>query len=328
MSLEGQAIVQGLHNRVNTQTFSWAQFGAQSYLGYKDAYDRQTTILETVKKSTELSNERCWMVFTVLFTMMSAGGSLVTESLGEWAGRLLEPPKMAPDIADELFHKTVDLMSDNLKDRIKDSMLGTRAEGGGESSPWKPVVDDPSTYDGKMRDMLDGLAAEIMKVMDDLVSKSASWSVSDATAFVSRFEASCPYLTDLPVLGDQFKAAVAKTAETAMWIEWADARDKGWWEKDDRDFDGNALVLFDPVLTELTTRLGVPENDITSMRRLGSTLHNEPAKVLDMLKLIEWAKRNKAHKARTWTNAQLARAHLRLAPQVRTQDQLQCYREP
>jgi len=113
------------------------------------------------------------------------------------------------------------------------------------------VVDDPSTYDGKMRDMLNGLAAEIMKVMDDLLSKSASWSVSDATAFVSRFESSCP-----PHVG------------------------------------------------------------------------NRREKVLDMLKLIEWAKRNKAHKARTWTNAQLARAHQLLAPQVRTQDQLQCYREP
>jgi hypothetical protein len=60
-----------------------------------------------------------------------------------------------------------------------------------------------------------------------------------------------------------------------------------------------------------------------SIRRVGGTYYNQGERVLDMLKLIDWAKRHKAQKARTWTNAEWARAHQLLAPRVRTQDQLQ-----
>jgi len=327
MSLEAQGIMQQLRNRVDTKSHGWAAFRAASVLGYIDAYHTQTGVLDVVKKNTELSNERCWMVFTMLFTIMSAGGSVVTASLGEWAGRLLEPAEKAPDLADELFHKTVDLMTDNAKDKIKGSLVEKQAESGGESRPWEPVVDDPETYDKKMELMLEKLAEEILGGLDDLVSKSASWSTLDATAFVSEFEASCPYITDLPQdTGKVFTKSVARSAELAMWTEWAAARDQAWWEEDDHDSDGNGLALFDPVLDRLTD-LGVPLNDVTSTQRVGGTYYNQAARVLDMLKLIDWAKRQKAHKAKIWTKAELERAHQLLAPHVRTQDQLQCYRE-
>jgi len=330
MSLEAQATMQGLRNRVDTKSHGWTAFKASSFLGYKAAYDAQKKALDDAKMNIELSNERCWMVFTALFTIMSAGSSVVTESLGEWVGRLLEPAEKAPNLADELYHKTVDMMSDNAKEKIKDSIIEKRAEGASETRPWEPVVDDPETYEGKMETMLEQLAVEILGPLDDLVAKSALWSSNDASAFVLEFETSCPYVTDLPRdVGKGLEREVRKTAESAMWIEWALSRDQAWWSKQDIDGarSGNQMALLDPILDRLEW-LGVPLNDVTTVQRVGSTFGNRGRRVLDMLKFVDWANRHKTHKARTWTKPQLAKAYQALAPQMRTQDQLQCYREP
>jgi len=139
---------------------------------------------------------------------------------------------------------------------------------------------------------------------------------------------SCPYMSALPRnMGQVFSNKVQFTAEWAMWVEWALVRDQGWWKKENKEIGiGNEMVLWDPVLDRLRD-LNVPVNEVASMQRVGGTYYNEAHRVLDMVKLIDWAKRTKPVPAKEWKRLELMKAHQLLVPHIHTQDQMRCYRQ-
>ena len=326
MSQDAINIMQKLRNRADTKSRGWTAFKDSTVQGYEGAYHNHLDALKDVKKNIELDKERCWMVFTLFWTVNMAGATVVASALGDWAGRLLEgdDESKSIELAAELFDETRDGFSDITKDLIKHSKFDDKAERAKESRPWEPVVDDPFKYYLKIEKSLATLEGQVLSVLDDLVDRAKSWSAEDAEAVSLEFEASCPYMTLLPNdTGPKFVAAVQNAAEWTMWVEWGLARDVAWWREHNSDVSGNEMAMYDPMLDRLF-QLGVSLRDVTRWDRVGSTVYNQDARVLDMMKFIEWAKNNKATRQKTWTRADLAKAHQLFGPQVHTQDQLRC----
>ena len=92
MSQEARDIMQGLRNRVDTQSHGWTAFKAASTLAYINAYNIHKGALGEVKDKYQLEFERCWAVFTMLFGVvsMAAGAALKEAGLAQWFGRLVE----------------------------------------------------------------------------------------------------------------------------------------------------------------------------------------------------------------------------------------------
>jgi hypothetical protein len=327
MSDKAKWIIQELRNRVDTQSHGWAAFKDASTIGYLDAYNNHKEALSAVDENLKLDNKRCWMVFTLFWTVGFAGLAPVGESLGEWAGRLIEDAEKAEDVASELFDKTRDLMSEDAKDLIKESLFEDKAEKGKKEHPWEPVADSPEKYQARMGLMLDKLAQQILKPLDQLITRAESWESWEAEAWAKEFEASCPYMTDLPDdLETTFQGNVQETAEWTMWVEWALVRDQPWWKKyNERVSDGNGMLPYQPILQRLE-ELHVPLNEVSTVTRVGDGFFNRGFRVLDMDKFINWARRNKPIRS-SLTKEQLRKAHDLLVPQLHAQDQFVCRKQ-
>lgn len=85
------------------------------------------------------------------------------------------------------------------------------------------------------------------------------------------------------------------------------------------------MVAWDPVLDRLFA-LHVPPGDVSTMERVGNTFGNRSQRVLDMVKFIEWAKRNVPRKpSDPLTPSELELARRLLGTQFRAKSQLQSH---
>jgi hypothetical protein len=328
MSQEARDIMQELRNKVDTQSHGWTAFKAASTLAYINAYKIHKGALGEVKDKYQLEFERCWAVFTMLFSVISMGtGAAIAEAgLALWAGRLLEDIKNGPVLAGEMFDKTLENMVEQIgdkgKDLIKDSQLEKMALRAEDSRRWEPVSDDPLTYEKKMELMLEQVARQILGALDELVRRAGmSWSKGDAEMWADAFLESCPYMTDLPKdLGQSFMDNVQSNAERLMWIEWALSRNKDDWRKFNKGILSATEMdrMWGGVLERLIA-LHVPLGEVTTVGRVGGTMFNRAVRVLDMVKFIEWAQRN-----RPMTAWELRAAHMLFLPHLRVKDQLRC----
>jgi hypothetical protein len=290
MARDAADVIQDLFNDAVAQAELWRAYAATCSLGYNRAYKSHKDALDLVKKQMELDQlmlEAIWGVFI----------GVIGKVASAWLGRLLEPAEKMEGLASEIFNKTVETMEDTARDKawdiFKDSAAKQLAEKSDEDRPWEPVGIDPSTYAEQMRKSIALLANHIEKGIIDLKSRVQNWPPESAAFFAREFKRSCPYFADLPTDKD-FEDKMARQGELGMWIRWALDRDEGWWRRNDNDTRSVYLrVVMEPILGRLVDKLGVPLGEVSSVVVYGSTVLPRRFPALDMLKFIQWAKRNK-----------------------------------
>ena len=102
------------------------------------------------------------------------------------------------------------------------------------SSPYEPVGPDKFDFYLKKKEEFDECFARFDKLTDDLRQQANNerWPIEVGWAIYNGFLSGCPALRDKP---DPDKApdpeTVKRAAEICMWVQWAQARDWPWWDK-------------------------------------------------------------------------------------------------
>jgi hypothetical protein len=309
MSQEARNVMDDLSKSVELQHSFWMIFKGLSALGYQAAYDKHSGALKKTREAVELDDKRFLQLFSLIWTITIFGLDpllgAAQAGLGSWIGKLVgvqveaagkTATEASEDLVGEFFKKTYDTLTEKGKELVKDTLFEKESDG---SRQWEPFADKPDTYERKMDVMLWRLKAQIQANLNPLVTRAEhSWSRAEAEIFSYSFQRSCPYFTDLPDdLSDAFGAKVQVVSELMMWVAWARAQDEKWWRDQPRD-DGNRMLNWDHVLDRLLA-LHVPPLDVMSYYRVGDAFLNRGAQLLDVVKFIEWAKRNEPQKVYT-----------------------------
>lgn len=285
-------LLQDVRNRVDTAQTGWTAFKASSMLKYDVAYKLHSGALSAVKETLTNDSERLWLVLNIVLAGALAG----------WVPRLLSPVGNRIDaLTDGWAKDALKEINGEAQELIQDSILGQmKNRGNSTNDAYEAVVESTLIYGTRLELGIAERAKILLGALDTTISSAESWSMTAARSFQWSFFNNCPFITDMPSdtnLDGDFMKNFMKQAELRMWVEWALARPESWWRAqwtpnsyyrigaDGGNYDDAAehtLMTMNPVLNRLTA-LGVPLHEVSFQSyKYGS--------VLDMLKMIEWAK--------------------------------------
>jgi hypothetical protein len=276
-----------------TAESAWLGYAKVCIRAYNGALTLHTNALNSVKEAKKLQSEEFWKVLNLML-------SIAAGPAGAWAGRFLAPVKeMGADLDPLVANWVKDALkpvAEPAQSHVKDTLLGKlkNAAIGGTKDSYEPVVESTLDYGTRLDEGIYKRAHILKKAMDEHIYRADHWTVDAALSLEKSFRTYCPFLVDEPTdSGPEFEKAFKNESELGMWVAWALARDEKWWRKEQSSFyEGQEeRKLMGPIVSRLAA-LGVPTEQILS--RGSGYLDNRF--ILDMVKLIDWAKNRKPPK--------------------------------
>jgi hypothetical protein len=298
--------LQDIKNRLVTAHVGWQAFAEACVPAYEEALKIHKKALSDSKTNTELQAKQLWQVFS--FALQAF--------VGPWAPRLLAPITEKANtvkvymqgrfwVVDELSaawtHQAFSGLHDPAKELAK-SIKDTAVEKAKSmavkmSDAFEPIAEETLIYTARLKEGIHTRGKLLMAMIDELIERSDTIPVAQATSLFNGYVNNCSFLTDVPGdVGDVFKIRFKAEAELAMWVAWAVARDENHWRWAQQTYGAFGSNFhaqpersaMDPIRLRLIA-LSVPEGEFSSTESMYAGGYKWEG--IDMVKLIQWGKK-------------------------------------
>jgi hypothetical protein len=227
--------------------------------GYKDAYKTHVGVLKAMENAKILAEQADakWIgIGMFVFSVVSVGfaGGLVGGVIAPWV------KKAEQGTADAVIRQGIQGIATRTTQQSVLRVVPERPTGSSpDGSPY--VAASPQAFDAYLdtKEELDGCFAIVNAYIQSLInlSNSEQWPAEVGQTILDSFRHNCRLLTDSPEPSQLPKRElVARAAEIAMWVAWANARDWVYWGDVYRELDGRGMG---PRGEMRTVQLGVRE---------------------------------------------------------------------
>jgi hypothetical protein len=223
---EASPLLHDLQSELTGAKTQWEYLEDRVANGYKDGYKLHKGALDEMRHTKQASREALMFVLSVL--SVGFAGGVIGSLFAPWA-RAAQNSTAVFAIRTGVQDATKRLTQESLKKVIPDKPK----DPGGNGTPYVPV--SPEAFDHYLdtKEELDGCFAIMNDYVQRLIDQSnvERWSRDVGQAFLDSFRKNCALLRDKPHPNKDLPArdAVAKAAELAMWVAWANERDMPWW---------------------------------------------------------------------------------------------------
>ena len=224
----------------------WEYFADRVINGYKDAYKAHLGALQTMKRDRLMreqqeAQQRGVYMFVLSVVAVGFTGGIVGGLIGPWVTE--KGISAATKVVREGVKGAATRTTQQL---VKLGVPQGSSPASVDPSPYIPVAPDAFDVYLDKKEELDGCFAEINSWLQRMINmaNAENWGGDIGSDILNSFRKNCPLLTDAPdpdKLPERF--AAAKSAELAMWIAWAQARDWDWWNKVYAQFDHSSSDL-------------------------------------------------------------------------------------
>jgi hypothetical protein len=207
---------------------AWEQLGVRVAKGYTTAYGFHVRTLTEMKKSdTEASSDALMFVFSAV--CVGLAGGVVGGVMGPWI------KKTAESTAHFIYKEAVrSILQQGAKDLAKagDERLKKLRIDEGSNDPYETKSPKEIAVDQDIRDRIASAFGPVLEALDAMIDEANKVQADAATGqeVLNSFRLTCPLMTDKPAQDDiPPESVVARAAELAMWVAWANERDWEWW---------------------------------------------------------------------------------------------------
>jgi hypothetical protein len=206
----------------------WEQLGVRVAKGYTVAYGKHVQTLSDMKKQqTEASSDALQFVFSIV--CVGFAGGVVGALMGDWAKAVTESR------AHFVFREGIrGLAQQGAKDlaKVGDEKLKKLNIDGGADDPYTTNSPKEIAVDEDIRDRISSAFGPVLEALDAMIAEANRLQAAAAVGqdILNQFRLTCPLMADKPSQDDiPSELAVARAAEVAMWVAWANERDWKWW---------------------------------------------------------------------------------------------------
>jgi hypothetical protein len=288
-----------LRETTHDYVIKWEKLMERMAGAYDSAYESQTTLLGTVKKSVEArkERERALMVYTLSLVTVGIVGTIAnrlvkkvdvggaSETLAQVAAKEAQDSVVA-----EWTRGVVTTLAKDGTKKLQSVTLDPALAGSGKvDDGFSPLGMTPNSYGHSLKEGVFS-RAEIVADFARICYRESDKYTADFAKNLRDFMLYGPFFTTLPET-DVDKDTLTRNAKLALWIAWARARDKSYWQTQVALAQGyyasySEAFDFGPVCDELVS-LGVPSSLIVI--ESNNYLTGTTSRGLNMCGLIDWA---------------------------------------
>jgi hypothetical protein len=260
--------------RIREAASTWKAFGYAASEAYSRAYDEQGRVLKEIQESLLKAREEEAQLLSLGLTILTVGvaGPVIAGKLKEVVEKGGEVVK---DAAADLGKKAVEGSTELVKKYFEPASF---------NEAFRPAGIPPDQYGDELQETIEVETGVLEHEVIGFMEKGSAGMTMDGAKRLSESILNTDFIKNPPRLTD--KRRLERYATLALWLAWAWARDRAYWEVHSiPTLYAKELSSFEPLRKVLREKLNIDpsiEQDALDWRR-------GVVKVMNMDKFIDWS---------------------------------------